>query len=436
MSYPETSGFLSKLSPLKKKLVVLTCLSLALSVSYLGYLLFLDSVLESKLGKIRKAGYPTNTEELDKFYTKIPDNENAAIIYGEAFANYQDNPPGIDKNLLVICGFAQMPSDTEPLDQEKKDTSVRYLAKNAKALELLHKAAKFQKTRFNFDFYNWTNVKLFSSLRQGARLLEMEGFIALENSDSEKFLESVKDSVALSCSLDEMPIIISVLVQYSAQSLSLEEIQRALIRNTFTDEQLHAMYDAFGRYEESRTLRRAFIGERSFAIKWEQLFYSRIFGLDRTNCIGYLDILSESVDICGLPPEEMLRRSKELKKKIKDLPFYMYECKNTSSGLMNVFDKKCLALANVACNRAGLAVERYRLKYGKLPEKLFDLKAEFIENVPLDPFDGKELRYKKLPKGYMIYSIGSDCVDNGGTPESLKRYGYQSGTDTTIMIGK
>jgi hypothetical protein len=37
--------------------------------------------------------------------------------------------------------------------------------------------------------------------------------------------------------------------------------------------------------------------------------------------------------------------------------------------------------------------------------------------VPLDPWDGKPLRYKKLDKGYVIYSVGSDRKDDGGSAD-------------------
>jgi hypothetical protein len=35
-------------------------------------------------------------------------------------------------------------------------------------------------------------------------------------------------------------------------------------------------------------------------------------------------------------------------------------------------------------------------------------------HLPLDPFDGQPLRYKKLPKGYVVYSNGEDGKDDGG----------------------
>ena len=66
----------------------------------------------------------------------------------------------------------------------------------------------------------------------------------------------------------------------------------------------------------------------------------------------------------------------------------------------------------------GIAVERFRLKSGKLPAALSDLVSAFIEAVPKDPFDGKPLRYKKLEKGYVVYSVGPDGQDDGASDET------------------
>lgn len=39
---------------------------------------------------------------------------------------------------------------------------------------------------------------------------------------------------------------------------------------------------------------------------------------------------------------------------------------------------------------------------------------ETAKNLPLDPFDGKPLRYKREGKGFVLYSVGYDLKDNGG----------------------
>jgi len=44
----------------------------------------------------------------------------------------------------------------------------------------------------------------------------------------------------------------------------------------------------------------------------------------------------------------------------------------------------------------------------------------FLPAVPFDPSDGAPLRYKQLPKGYVVYSIGPDGQDNGGMEPPAK----------------
>jgi hypothetical protein len=64
-----------------------------------------------------------------------------------------------------------------------------------------------------------------------------------------------------------------------------------------------------------------------------------------------------------------------------------------------------------------IALKRFQLKYGKWPEMLFELVPEFIPSVPIDPFDGKRLRYHPNADGaYLLYCVGEDGVDDGGDP--------------------
>jgi hypothetical protein len=64
-----------------------------------------------------------------------------------------------------------------------------------------------------------------------------------------------------------------------------------------------------------------------------------------------------------------------------------------------------------------IALKRFQLKHGKLPETLGELVPEFSRSVPIDPYDGKPLRYHPNADGtYLLYSIGEDGKDDGGDP--------------------
>ncbi len=64
-----------------------------------------------------------------------------------------------------------------------------------------------------------------------------------------------------------------------------------------------------------------------------------------------------------------------------------------------------------------LALKRYQLKHGNYPSDLNLLVPEFAPTVPLDPVDGKPLRYYLKSDGtFLLYSIGDNGKDDGGNP--------------------
>ena len=72
-------------------------------------------------------------------------------------------------------------------------------------------------------------------------------------------------------------------------------------------------------------------------------------------------------------------------------------------------------VAHVRVTCAALAVERWRLANGhQVPDSLAELVPGILSSMPTDPFDGRPLRYKKLARGYVIYSLGPDFIDDGG----------------------
>ena len=68
-----------------------------------------------------------------------------------------------------------------------------------------------------------------------------------------------------------------------------------------------------------------------------------------------------------------------------------------------------------------MAATGYRLDHGAYPANAEALVPAYLDAIPLDPFDGKPLRFKKNEDGSItIYSIGRDGKDDGGQVESTK----------------
>ena len=66
---------------------------------------------------------------------------------------------------------------------------------------------------------------------------------------------------------------------------------------------------------------------------------------------------------------------------------------------------------------AAIALKRFQLKHGQWPKTLDELAPEFFPLVPIDPYDGKPLRYHSDADGtFLLYCVGEDGVDDGGDP--------------------
>lgn len=65
---------------------------------------------------------------------------------------------------------------------------------------------------------------------------------------------------------------------------------------------------------------------------------------------------------------------------------------------------------------AALALKRHRARHGGYPKTLPELVPELLEIPPVDFMDGKPLRYRLTVDGHFaLYSVGLNCVDDGGT---------------------
>ena len=97
--------------------------------------------------------------------------------------------------------------------------------------------------------------------------------------------------------------------------------------------------------------------------------------------------------------------------------------------------REASTLASLELAATALAVERFRIKTGYLPAALGELTPEFLDSVPVDPFDGAPLRYRVLSKGYVLYSVDADGRDDGGKERPNYKKSFDSATyDLTFIV--
>jgi hypothetical protein len=77
----------------------------------------------------------------------------------------------------------------------------------------------------------------------------------------------------------------------------------------------------------------------------------------------------------------------------------------------------CQMAAETRITRAGMALLQYRAAHGAFPATLDALNLDGLS----DPFTQGPLHYRAEGEGFILYSVGEDQKDNGGTPKPVRR---------------
>jgi hypothetical protein len=96
------------------------------------------------------------------------------------------------------------------------------------------------------------------------------------------------------------------------------------------------------------------------------------------------------------------------------LPWYAIVTKNVLPEMEASFMKVATLDALILTARTGLACRIFKSRTGEYPENLEALVPGLLTEVPVDPFTGNPLVYRREGKGFLVYSLGSNLKDDGG----------------------
>lgn len=397
--------------------------------------------LRARLDAVRAAGYPVTCAELDRWYSIPPDVENAAYTLDSAFLllNAWDKERS---EPLPLVGRAELPARTEPLPTEMKTLIAEYVADNNEALELLHEAAKIEYCRYPIDLSAGlgTLAPNLSEMRKSVFLLELEGVLHAEDADGAAAVRSAISGFAVARSLAREPLTISQLVRAGCQNIAVSTVEQIVNRTELSDEQLVDLVKSVRNSERISDMSCAFVGERCMGISFFRVPESvgpdafgggvpfrpvlalyKVLGLADADAVIFLDLMEGYIESMKLPLHERQKAVDAVSAKLRSTSKAHILLHLVAPALSRVTTIEMRAIAQLRAADAALAVQRYSLAVGKLPDKLADLVPVYLDAVPTDPFDGKELRYKKLDPGFVVYSIGEDLSDDGGKERPVRR---------------
>ena len=280
----------------------------------------------------------------------------------------------------------------------------------------------------------------------------LKALLAADQGQPELAARSVESSLALARSAADDPLLISLLVRISCHATAIDSLERVLSRGPVSDAELRAPAQAVQQAEDREGLTRALVGETCYG---SSVFHSlpsssggpgepspvvfwllHASGLWDVEHAAYLKMMGEGIAASGKPlPERFAAfQLEDTGEREDELPWWYFLTRLLASAFDRVAEEDAVHIARVRAARAGLAVERYRLATGELPARLDDLVPEYLDAVPADPIDGKPLRYKKLDKGYVVYSIGPDGTDDGG--KKGEEIHAEPGCDVTFTVAR
>jgi hypothetical protein len=376
--------------------------------------------LDRRLAALRVAGYPTSFAELAE-YNRLPEGApNAAGIYERAFAAFVPPVDGVNTPRL---GRAALPERGAPLPEAMSKAIAECLAANRECLSLLHEAAGIKDCRYDWDYAG--ALPELADFRKCAQLLQLATLAQAEQGHTDAALGYVKDGLRLSDSLRREPTLITYLVRIASSAVALSSLERALNVTPFTDGQLQDLSGTLGERAGQFDLAEALITERCLAIEYARdPSRTTVSGLGRTvlslpgvrstGLVDILDHMGSCVEAARLPLTERVARFRKIGAELNQLSFLHVTVKVLAPSLVRVAELDLRFHAHLDLARTALATERYRLATGTIPDRLEQLVPQYLEQVPIDPFDGRPLRYRRTSPGYVLYSIMEDGQDNGG----------------------
>lgn len=303
-------------------------------------------------------------------------------------------------------------------------------------------------------------------MRQTANILASDARLAAEQKDADRWMKRVHQMHVVAEHSAESGFLIGQLVQIGIEALRLDQIQQMLVshRDLLSDQQLTDLAHQNAMYRKPSDLM-SFKGERMMFYDIVQRIYTddgKGDGHVSTRGISNIEALTSvglnrpahnrsSLTLTRFaisPAAALLMASRKdlvekydyymnLMERNIDTPWRDRRDKSLddeiialkSSFLTNIryvlisillpsLDRASLtterALTMRDASQVGIALELYRRRNGSYPASLNELAPRLLPSVPLDPADGKPMKYKLVDGKPLIYSVGSDLDDDGG----------------------
>jgi hypothetical protein len=418
---------------------------------------------DARVPAIRRSGYPVSLRELDVWYTHVPDSQNAAVILTKAYSQ-----PGLadsSSTLTALGDKSWVPTRGHLLDEEGRAVITAVLATNQTLLDLLHSATSLTNSRYPIDLTQGFIVLLphLTKAKGSIQLLTTEALLDASNGNIQKALATLRAAGTVADSLAKEPVLISQLVRIAGWVIICKRCELILNGATLSDDRLADLQALFRNAERSDTMARGLGGERATGLTVfmgsryqgnifgsansaptlkDRMLTSLYYGLLKSTGIlhkdktFYLDVMATNIAAAEAPFPERFTLSQRAATAALSPPNRMcIFSRMLLPALGKAIQRDAEFAARIRTTQTAIAIERFRHAHnGNLPSDLNELVPTYLPSLPGDPFEGEPLRFKRLSSGYVVYSIGSDLRDDGGSEADPQK--QTAAKDVTFIVEK
>jgi hypothetical protein len=387
--------------------------------------------LQSEMARIRAAREPVTFQDLKTRLPKVDEAVNAARFYQAGMDLITRSAETGD--LTVEYGHCSTQGPAARPGKKLLAQSRSVLADNQLALAMFDNATNLPVCRNDLWIENGIGAILprLSRPRQAARLLSLRTCCLTLEGKSDAAVDSAVTSLRMTRLLDDQPLLIAYLVKIACQTLAFRDAQFVLQFGAPSEKALARLQNALLEVDQPREVHDMILGERVYQIETM-----------RTLIAGASDLTPVQAPENLMPERwpQTYRLSPWLKQMALDTlrdsdavlvavrnawPAAFNDLKNArpigvfgqilTPAYQHVLVQVGRKMAAGRCTAVAVMIERYRRAHReRLPQTLADLVPAYAAALPLDPFTGKPLLYRRDKNDYTVYSVNDDQVDNGG----------------------
>jgi hypothetical protein len=396
-----------------------------------------ETQLQQELQKLKASGAPLRLVDLAA--KPLPDKDNAALVYKQAFDTKVQSYGDIDIYMNVMEDKADL---RDPQILAKAQQTLKALRPK---LRLLHQAAGMEQCDFGFarnEDLMLADSKIMNKnaqLREAARSFNFEAAMLVQAGQPDTALAVCVDSFRLALATTD-PFLASRFTASFLTGSAQSRMRKILSTTDPSAAACKAGATALAQIDLSQQLHRALEGERIRDIDVYNLIRKEKsplqaaldmsdtkiidYGFPKQNQyavrwwlasdeLGYLKITQSAIDRAQLPYWEYMKIHPTVDEQKTALPFkppYV-----VAESLLQYVGDNIMALrdrttANKDLAMIALLLKAYRLEQGQYPDNLEVLNSA----LPVDPFTGKSYSYRKAASGFILYSWGPNQKDDGG----------------------